>query len=145
MELLTFVAKQLPFFIFPPTRVRHKKQNHLIKRAKRFQDGKWEDLWKQSQHEYEIEKAHIQPLREKSIDQKFRTSQHCHQQTAISKASKALTNDAKPTSDPWFRFDIQSLVYVHRVGLSYSWLFLTVFLIIFRGHTLFVFMYMSFA
>ena len=29
-ELLTFVAKQLPFFIFPPTRVRHKKQNHLI-------------------------------------------------------------------------------------------------------------------
>ncbi len=46
---------------------------------------------------------------------------------------------------PWFRFDIQSLVYVHRVGLSYSWLFLTVFLNIFRGHTLFVFMYMSFA
>ena len=99
-ELLTFVVNQLPFFIFPPTRVRHKKQNHLIKRVKRFQDGKWEDLWNQSLHEYEIEKAHIQPLREKSIDQKVRTSQHCHQQAAISKASKALTNDAKPTSDP---------------------------------------------
>ena len=32
-ELLTYVAKQLPFFIFPPNRCRHKRQNHLIKRA----------------------------------------------------------------------------------------------------------------
>ncbi len=99
-ELLTFVAKQLPFFIFPPTSVRHKKQNHLIKRAKRFQDGKWEDLWNQSLHEYEIAKTHIQPPREKSIEQKVRTSEHYHQHATISKKSKALTNDAKPTSDP---------------------------------------------
>ncbi len=27
-ELLTYVAKQLPFFIFPSTRCRNKKQNH---------------------------------------------------------------------------------------------------------------------
>ncbi len=45
----------------------------------------------------------------------------------------------------WFRFDIQSVVCVHGVGLSFSWLCLTVFLISFCGHTLFVFMYMSFA
>ena len=45
----------------------------------------------------------------------------------------------------WFRFDIQSLFFVYRVDLSFSCLFLTVFLIIFRGHTLFVFMCMSFA
>ena len=62
--------------IFPPTRVHHNKQNHLIKRVKRFQDGKWEELWKQSLHEYEIEKAYIQPPREKSTDQKVRTSDH---------------------------------------------------------------------
>jgi hypothetical protein len=49
-ELLTFVVKQLSFFIFPATRVHHKKQNHLIKRPKKFQDGKWEDLWKQSRY-----------------------------------------------------------------------------------------------
>ena len=47
-ELLTFVVKQLTYLIFPPTRVHHNKQNHLIKRVKRFQDGKWEELWKQS-------------------------------------------------------------------------------------------------
>ena len=36
----------------------------------------------------------------------------------------------------WFRLDNQSLVCVHSVVLSFSWLCLTVFLIIFRGHTL---------
>ena len=51
-------------------------------------------------HEYEIEKAHIQPPREKSTAQKVRTSEHCHKFAAISKASKALTIDATPTSDP---------------------------------------------
>ena len=45
----------------------------------------------------------------------------------------------------WFRLDNQSLVCVHSVVLSFSWLCLTVFLIIFRGHTLFIFIYMSFA
>ncbi len=39
-EHLTYMAKQLPFFIFPPNRVRHKKENQLIKRAKKFQEGK---------------------------------------------------------------------------------------------------------
>jgi hypothetical protein len=41
-------CKQLPFFIFPPTRIRRNHQKHLIKRAKKFQEGKWEELWKQS-------------------------------------------------------------------------------------------------
>ena len=45
----------------------------------------------------------------------------------------------------WFRFDIQSVVCVHGVGLNSSWLCLMVFLISFRGHTFFVSMYMSFA
>jgi hypothetical protein len=39
-ELLTFVEVQLPFSSFPPNRSRHKKQNHLIKRAKTFQRWK---------------------------------------------------------------------------------------------------------
>jgi hypothetical protein len=43
-EPLTFLVTQLSFFIFPPTRVPHKKQNHFIKRAKKLQDGQWEDL-----------------------------------------------------------------------------------------------------
>ncbi len=47
-ELLCFVAKQLSFFIFPPTRIHRNNQKHLIKRAKKFQEGKWEELWKQS-------------------------------------------------------------------------------------------------
>ena len=90
---------QNPTYFTKPTRVRHKKQNHLIKRAKRFQDGKWEDLWKQSLHEYEIEKSHIQPPREKSTAQRVRTSEYCHKFAVISKESKALTNDATLTSD----------------------------------------------
>jgi hypothetical protein len=45
----------------------------------------------------------------------------------------------------WFRFDIQSVVCVDGVGLTSSWISLMVFLISLRGHTLFVFMYMSFA
>ena len=44
-----------------------------------------------------------------------------------------------------FRLDSQSLVCVHSVDLRFSWLFWTVFLIISRGPTLFVFLYMSFA
>ena len=44
-----------------------------------------------------------------------------------------------------FRLDSQSLVCVDSVGLRFSWLFLTVFLIISRGPTLFIFLYMSFA
>ena len=43
------------------------------------------------------------------------------------------------------RLDSQSLVCVHSVGFRCSWLFLTVFLIISRGPTLFIFLYMSFA
>ena len=61
-ELLYFVAKQLPFFIFPPARIRRNHQKHITRRAKQFQDGKWEDLWKQALHEYDIEIAHIQPI-----------------------------------------------------------------------------------
>ena len=75
-ELLYFVAKQLPFFIFPPARIRRNHQNHITKRAKKFQDGKWEDLWKQTLNEYDIEIAHIQPLREKSTLQKVSQSKH---------------------------------------------------------------------
>ena len=44
-----------------------------------------------------------------------------------------------------FRPDSQSLLCVHSVGLRCSWLFMTVFLIISRGPTLFIFLYMSFA
>jgi hypothetical protein len=39
-EILTYVVKQLSFFIFPPNRCHNRKQNHLIKRAKKFQEGK---------------------------------------------------------------------------------------------------------
>ena len=70
-----------------------------MKREKRFQDGTWEDLWKQSLHEYELEKAHIQPLREKSTTQKVRTSEHCHNFLVFSEVSTALTNDVTTTSD----------------------------------------------
>ncbi len=45
----------------------------------------------------------------------------------------------------YFRLDSQSLVCVHSVDLKGSWLFLTVFLIISRGPTLFIFLYISFA
>ena len=44
--------------------------------------------------------TYIQPPREKSITQKVRTSEHCHQFAVISRVSKALTNDTTPTSDP---------------------------------------------
>jgi hypothetical protein len=47
-ELLTCVAKQLPFFIFPPNRRRSNNQNFLINREKKFQLGKWEELWNRS-------------------------------------------------------------------------------------------------
>ena len=87
-ELLTYVAKQLPFFIFPPNRCRHKKQNHLIKRAKKFQGGKWEDLWKQSILKFEIEKRNIKPQKELSTAHKVRNSEHFHQHGEISRAKK---------------------------------------------------------
>jgi hypothetical protein len=41
-ELLCFVGKQMPFFIW----IRRKHQKLVIKRAKKFQEGKWEELWK---------------------------------------------------------------------------------------------------
>jgi hypothetical protein len=60
----------LTFFIFPPTRIHRNHQKHLIKRAKKFQEGKWEELWKQSMREYDIEmvyRDHIQIPKQKSI------------------------------------------------------------------------------
>ena len=90
----------MPFFIFPPNRCRHKKQNHLIKRAKKFQEGKWEDLWKQSILEFEIGKRNIKPHKELSTAHKVRNSEHFHQHGKISRAAKVFTNDAKPTNDP---------------------------------------------
>ena len=66
-----------------------------------------------------------------------------------------IRNPDSPYQDFWrfevhdrclrFRLDSQSLVCVHSVGLRFSWLFLTVFLIISRGPTLFISMYVSFA
>jgi hypothetical protein len=99
-ELLTFVPNQLSFFIFPPNRCRHKKQNNLIKRTKKFQGGKLEDLWKKSLHEFEIDKVHTQPPKEKSIVQKVCRSEHFHQFVDISWVDKDLTNNSKSTSDP---------------------------------------------
>ena len=108
-ELLCFVAKQLPFFILPPTRIRRKHQKHLIKRAQKFQDGKWEDLWKQSLREYDIEMQHIQPPREKSIPQKDRQAQHFHRHGAIAKASKVLTSEMKHAGNPEDAVRLQNL------------------------------------
>jgi hypothetical protein len=70
---------QLPFFIFPPNRVRHKKQNQLIKRAKKFQEGKWEELWQQSLNEFKIKTEHFQPPKEKSAAHKVRQAEYFHQ------------------------------------------------------------------
>jgi hypothetical protein len=72
----------------------------LIKRAKKFQEGKWEDLWKQSISEFEIEKNNIKPQKELSTAHKVRKSEHFHQHGEISTAAKVFTNDAKPTNDP---------------------------------------------
>jgi len=64
---------QLPFFIFPPNRVRHKKQNQLIKWAKKFQERKWEELCQ---------------------------AEYFHQHGEISRTTKVFTNDSKSKSDP---------------------------------------------
>ncbi len=85
-ELLYFVAKQLSFFIFPPVRIRRNHHKHITKRAKKFQDGKWEDLWKQALHEYDLEITDIQSLREKSTLQKVSQSKHFHRFGTISRA-----------------------------------------------------------
>jgi hypothetical protein len=72
----------------------------LIKRAKKFQEGKWEDLWKQSISKFEFEKRNIKPQKELSVAHKVRKSEHFHQHGEISRAAKVFTNDAKPTNDP---------------------------------------------
>jgi hypothetical protein len=72
-ELLTYEMKQLPFFIFPPNRVRHKKQNQLIKLAKKFQERKWEELCQ---------------------------AEYFHQHGEISRTAQVFTNGSKPTSHP---------------------------------------------
>jgi hypothetical protein len=48
----------------------------LIKREKKFQEGKWEDLWKQSISEFETEKRNIKPQKELSITDKVWKSEH---------------------------------------------------------------------
>ena len=78
------MAKQLPFFIFPPNRGRRKKQNFLIKRAKKFQQGKWEELWKQSISEFDVEKKHIKPQQELSTAHMVRKAGYLHQHEEIS-------------------------------------------------------------
>jgi hypothetical protein len=111
-ELLCSVDKQLPFFIFPPTRIRRKHQKLLINRTKKFQEGKWEELWKQSIREYDIEREHrehIQPPKQKSIPEKDRRSQFFHKFRSISKASKVLTSEMKHTDDSQDVVRIQSL------------------------------------
>ena len=108
-ELLTYVAKQLPFFIFPPNRCRHKKQNLLIKKAKKFQMGKWEELWKQSISEFEVEKNHMRPQQELSTAHKVRKAEYFHQHGEISRAAKVFTNESKPTNDPAHSEPLQQL------------------------------------
>jgi hypothetical protein len=103
------VAKQLPFFIFPSNRCRRKKQNFLIKRAKKFQQGKWEELWKQSISEFEVEKKHIKPQQELSTAHKVRKAEYCHQHGEISRAAKVFTNNSKPTNDPAHSEPLQQL------------------------------------
>ena len=58
---LNLRGEAIAFFIFPPNRCRRKKQNFLINHGKKFQQGKWEELWKQSISEFEVEKRHIKP------------------------------------------------------------------------------------
>jgi hypothetical protein len=108
-ELLTCVAKQLPFFIFPPNRRRRKNQNLLIKRGKKFQVGKWEELWKQSISEYEVEKNHMRPQQELSTAHKVRKAKYFDQHGEISRAAKVFTNELKPTKDPAHSEPLQQL------------------------------------
>jgi hypothetical protein len=72
----------------------------LIKLVKKFQKGKWEDLWKQSISEFETEQNNIKPQKELSTDHKVRKSEHFHQHGEISREVKVFTNNAKPTNDP---------------------------------------------
>jgi len=62
-ELLTYVAKQVPFFLFPPNRCRHKKQNHLIKRAKKFQEGKGKTCGSNRSRNSKLKRATLNPRR----------------------------------------------------------------------------------
>jgi hypothetical protein len=103
------VAKQLPFFIFPPNRRRSKNQNFLIKRAKKFQAGKWEELWKQSISEYEVEKSHMRPQQELSTAHIVRMAEYFHQHGEISREAKVFTNESKPTNDPAHSEPLQQL------------------------------------
>jgi hypothetical protein len=73
-EILCCVAKQLSFFIFPPTRIHRKHQKHLIKRAKKFQEG---------------------PPKQKSFPEKDHQTQFFHKFGDISKESKVLTSEMK--------------------------------------------------
>jgi hypothetical protein len=99
-ELSYFVVKQLPFFIFPPVRICHNHQKHISKRAKKFLQGKWQELWKQALHEFDLEIPHIQPPKDKSKPQKVSQAIHFHRHGAISKSSKELTSEMKPGGDP---------------------------------------------
>ncbi len=108
-ELLTYVVKQLPFFIFPPNRGRRKKQNFFIKRAKKFQQGKWEELWNQSISEFEVEKKHIKPQQELSTAHMVRKAEYLYQHGEISRAAKVFTNNSKPTNDPAHSEPLQQL------------------------------------
>jgi hypothetical protein len=89
-ELLTYVVKQLPFFIFPPNSCRHKKQNFLIKRAKKFQVGKWEELWKLSISEFEREKSHMRPQQELSTAHKVRKAEYFHQHGGHGECNRSI-------------------------------------------------------
>jgi hypothetical protein len=108
-ELLCFVIKQSPFFIFPPTRIRRNHQKHLIKSAKKFQENKWEELWKQSIGDYDIERDPIQPPKQKSIPEKDHQAQFFHKFGSKSKASKVLNSEIKHTVDPQDVVRIQNL------------------------------------
>ena len=103
------MAKQLPFSIFPPNRCRHKKQNVLINKAKKFQMGKWEELWKQSISEFEVEKRHMNPQQELSTTHKVRKAEYFHKHGEISRAAKVFTNESKPTNDPAHSEPLQQL------------------------------------
>jgi hypothetical protein len=103
------VAKQLPFFIFPPNRCRRQKQNFLIKRGKKFQQGKWEYLWKQSINEFEVEKKHIKPQQELSTAHMVRKAEYLHQHGEISRSAKVFTNNSNPTKDPAHSESLQQL------------------------------------
>ncbi len=122
-ELLTYVTNQLPFFLFPPNRCRHKKQNHLIKWEKKFQEGKWEDLWKQSISEFETEQSNIKPQKELSTAHKVRKSEHFHQHEEISREDKVFTNNEnqRMTQDMLSTSVSYSLTQVQTMTVHRTW------------------------